>query len=64
MLRKAQLVCEHVQVLCPYCGDSQPSPNDSTFWEKLDFDKNSGRFKCVSCDEEMLIVIERKALFQ
>ena len=63
--RRAQLVCAEVVVLCPFCGETQPSPdNGSTMWTSENFLAKSGIFACVSCDERILISSEPKAQFE
>jgi hypothetical protein len=63
-MRRAQLFAEAVSVLCPFCGEPQPSPGiGSEMWTRPDFDKKSGEFACVSCDERILITVDPKAQF-
>jgi hypothetical protein len=64
-MKRAQLACEAVSVLCPYCGEPQPSPdNGSDMWTRENFDKKSGIFGCTACDEQILISSDPKAQFR
>ena len=63
-LRPAQLMCEVVAVLCPYCGDPQPNPSDgSEQWERRHFVDANERKQCSACDEWMHVFMSRKVQF-
>lgn len=63
--RRAVLAVEAVSVLCPYCGEPQPSPdNGSDMWTRMDFEKRSGMRECTACDKRMLISSDSKAAFR
>lgn len=57
-----------VEVICPHCGGSQPSPRNGSFmWEKQDFEKqklNGSKVDCADCDEPIYILNQSKANFQ
>lgn len=64
-MKIAQLVAEAVSVVCPSCGADQPSPGDgSMFWTSEDFLKiNDSAYKCVSCEERIMISKQSKVRF-
>ena len=63
-VRRVQLACEAVSVLCPFCGEPQPSPdNGSDMWIRENFAARAGVFPCVACDEHILISSDPKAQF-
>lgn len=54
--KTAQLVADCVSVLCPACGEPQPSPDDgSDKWMRGDFARTTIK-ACVSCDVPLRIV--------
>lgn len=61
---RAQLLCEAVSVVCPFCGECQPDKNGSELWTSESFLHKQGKFACVSCDKVILISSEPKALFK
>jgi hypothetical protein len=73
--RRAQLVADAVAVLCPWCAEPQPNPDDgSEQWMIDDFredatDSEGVRLKshkrtCTSCDGLMLVDADMKVMFQ
>lgn len=64
-MQRAILCCEAVSVVCPYCGEPQPSPdNGSDMWTRENFKAKSGVFACTACDERLLISPDPKAMFR
>lgn len=64
-IKRAQLVADAVAVLCPHCAEPQPNKEDgSEQWTAENFAKIQGRWKCVACDEQFLIAVESKVMFQ
>lgn len=59
--RRAQIVATTVSVLCPYCGECQPNPdNGADSWMPREVKESEGRRACVSCDAVMLLTQETK----
>lgn len=54
MKRPAQIIAVSLSVLCPYCGEPQPSPGDgSDIWLPQEVKKEAvenPKHICVSCD--------------
>lgn len=74
-IRRAQLVTDVVSVLCPWCSEPQPNPDDgSEQWTIEHFrddrtDKSGRRVRssvrgCVSCDGRMLVDADPKVRFE
>jgi len=61
----AQLIAQSVSVVCPSCGECQPSPDDgSDLWTFEDFQKiTKGPRVCCNCDEPIIIVHANKVQF-
>lgn len=62
-IKRAQLVAEAVCVLCPHCGEPQPSRNGSEMWTHEDFLGGATTRECVSCDGPMIVSPDPKVQF-
>lgn len=63
MAKRCQLVTDGVSVVCPHCGECQPSPDDgSHIWTAEDFPNNK-LTRCVGCEEPITILPAMKAQF-
>lgn len=57
-VRQAQLVATTLNVLCPYCGEPQPNPDDgSEQWETRQVERanETGAKDCVSCERKFRV---------
>lgn len=60
--RNCQLVVSAVEVVCPFCGEAVPNPENGAFlWEPDLIAKHQGPRECDSCEEPITIVPGRKA---
>ena len=64
--KRAQLIADAVNVLCPYCGEPQPNHADgSEQWTATNFAALTQAIQaCVACDERMQIGPDSKVMFQ
>jgi predicted RNA-binding Zn-ribbon protein involved in translation (DUF1610 family) len=64
-LKVAQVMAATVEVLCPHCGEPQPSPdNGSHAWFSSQVSANQGPRTCVSCDERFQIHAQNRVMVQ
>lgn len=62
MPRPAQIHAASLEVVCPYCGEPQPSPETgSHIWTVDEVRSKTGPHTCVSCDRQMTIGLSSKA---
>lgn len=65
-MKRAQLIAEEVFVVCPSCGERQPNPDDGgELWVKAAFRYlTPDRYKCVSCDQTLMIATSPMVQFK
>lgn len=63
-VRTTLVVAVSVNVLCPYCGEPQPSRDGSEQWMDADFgDEPPLLRECVSCDKPMRVFQQSRVSF-
>jgi len=63
-MKRAQLIADVVSVICPYCGEPQPNPEDgSEQWELLHFARGTSK-TCTACDKRMVLGSDTKVQFK
>lgn len=62
--RNAIIVAGTVEVRCPWCGEPQPSPDDSDFWVPSQVITHEGDRVCVSCDEPFRLLAQSRATIE
>jgi hypothetical protein len=59
----ATITTTSILVLCPECGEPQPSPgNGSDRWLPDEMRSNHGKRQCVACDKTYRLVAVMRAL--
>lgn len=60
-LRHAQIVAESLAVLCPYCGEPLPNPdNGGDGWLPSELTSAASKQTCNSCDEVFRLIPQSK----
>ncbi len=72
-MKRARLIADAVAVLCPLCGEPQPTFAGSEQWLLEDFAKAHTRkhhqvsgptMTCVSCDGRFILAPDAKVMFR
>ena len=60
-LRNAYVTASVLEILCPYCQEPQPNPDDgSQMWSPSQMHESQGERKCVACNKQFRLMSQNR----